>query len=57
MLEHRIEELNENNAEAIMERSDEKRTYTVDEIQAISSISSPTAYKLVKKNVFHSVRV
>ena len=39
-----------------MERSDEKRTYTVDEIQDILSISRPTAYNLVKKNVFHSVR-
>ena len=38
MFEHRIEELNEKNAEAIMERSDEKRTYTVDEIQDILSI-------------------
>ena len=35
MFEHRIEELNEKNAEAMMERSDEKRTYTVDEIQDI----------------------
>ena len=57
MFEHRIEELNEKNAEVIMERSDEKRTYTVDEIQDILSISRPTAYNLVKKNVFHSVRV
>ena len=57
MFEHRIEELNEKNAEAMMERSDEKRTYTVDEIQDILSISRPTAYNLVKKNVFHSVRV
>ena len=48
---------NEKNAEAIMERPDEKRTYTVDEIQDILSISRPTAYNLVKKNVFHSVRV
>ena len=57
MFEHRIEELNEKNAEAMIERSDEKRTYTVDEIQDILSISRPTAYNLVKKNVFHSVRV
>ena len=49
-----IEELNEKNAEAMMERSDEKRTYTVDEIQDILSISRPTAYNLVKKNLFHT---
>lgn len=54
MFEHRIEELNEKNAEAMMDRSDEKRTYTVDEIRDILSISRPTAYNLVKKNVFHS---
>ena len=53
MFEHRIEELNEKNEEAIMERPDDKRTYTVDEIQDILSISRPTAYNLVKKNVFH----
>ena len=34
-----------------------KRTYTVDEIQDILGISRPTAYNLVKKNEFHSVRV
>ena len=52
-----LKNYNEKNAEAMMERSDEKRTYTVDEIQDILSISRPTAYNLVKKNVFHSVRV
>ena len=57
MFEHRIEELNEKNAEAIMERSDEKRTYTVDEIQDILSISRPTAYNLVKKNWFKVVTI
>ncbi len=34
-----------------------KRTYTVDEIQDILSISRPTAYSLVKKGLFHSVRI
>ena len=34
-----------------------KRTYTVDEIQDILGISRPTAYNLVKKNEFRSVRV
>ena len=52
MFEHRIEELNEKNAEVIMERTDEKRTYTVDEIQDILSISRPTAYNLVKRIYF-----
>lgn len=35
----------------------EKRTYTVDEIQDILSISRTSAYNLVKKKVFHSVRI
>ena len=57
MFENRIEELNEKNEAVLMEKSDDKRTYTVDEIQDILGISRPTAYNLVKKNVFHSVRV
>lgn len=57
MFEHRIEELNEKNAEVMMKRSDEKRTYTVEEIQDILSISRPTAYNLVKKNWFIIVTI
>ena len=57
MFENRIEELNEKNEAVLMEKSDDKRTYTVDEIYDILGISRPTAYNLVKKNVFHSVRV
>ena len=35
----------------------EKRIYTIDEIQDILGISRSTAYKLVKSNVFHYVKV
>ncbi|MBR5862346.1 MAG: helix-turn-helix domain-containing protein [Bacteroidales bacterium] len=35
----------------------DKRTYTVDEIQDILGISRSGAYNLVKKNLFHSVRI
>ena len=35
----------------------EKRVYTVDEIQDILGISRTTAYNLVKTKEFHSVRV
>ena len=35
----------------------EKRTYTVEEIQNILGIIRHTAYNLVKKGLFHSVRV
>lgn len=34
-----------------------KRVYTVPEIQDILGISRPTAYTLVKKNCFRSVRI
>ena len=51
----RIEALN-NSDSAEMLRST-KRTYTVDEIQDILSISKTTAYNLVKTKAFHSVRV
>ena len=35
----------------------DKRTYTVDEIQDILGISRPTAYALVKRNLFRSIRI
>lgn len=34
-----------------------KRTYTVEEIQHILGVSQPTAYSLVRKNLFRTVRV
>ena len=37
--------------------SSQKRTYTVLEIQDILSISRPTAYALIRKNYFRSIRV
>lgn len=37
--------------------SNQKRTYTVPEIQDILDISRPTAYALIKKNYFRSIRV
>ena len=36
---------------------DNKRVYTVDEIQAILGISKNTAYALVKSGAFHSVKI
>ena len=35
----------------------EKRTYTVEEIQNILDISRTTAYAIIKRNLFHSVRI
>ena len=58
MFEDKIAEMNQ----AVMERpvqaeSFDKRTYTVDEIQDILEISRSSAYNLVKKNLFRSVRI
>ena len=36
---------------------DNKRVYTVEEIQAILGVSKNTTYALVKSGVFHSVKV
>lgn len=55
MFEEKIEELNR-----LLESEQgafDKRTYTVDEIQDILSISKPSAYNLVKQGLFRSVRI
>ena len=56
MFEERIEKMNQE-TEVIEQDSYGKRTYTVDEIQDILSVSRPTAYELVKRNLFHSIRI
>ena len=55
MFEEKIAALNRANEQSAV--CYEKRTYTVDEIQDILGISRTTAYNLVKKGLFHSVRV
>ena len=55
MFEEKIEELNQR-LESKRGAFD-KRTYTVDEIQDILSISKPSAYNLVKQGLFRSVRI
>lgn len=59
MFEDKIAALNEQNAERMAAASVpfEKRTYTVDEIQDILSISKPSAYNLVKSGIFRYVRI
>ena len=59
MFEDKIAALNEQNAErmAVEVRPFDKRTYTVDEIQDILGISRASAYNLVKKGLFHYVRI
>ena len=58
MFEEKIAEMNQ----AVMEmpvqsEGFDKRTYTVDETQDILEISRSSAYNLVKKNLFRSVRI
>ena len=35
----------------------EKRCYTVEDLQIILSISRPTAYRLIRRNEFHSFQI
>ena len=57
MFEERIATMNEETSSTQQVQQTGKRTYTVDEIQDIFGISQPTAYALIKKNLFHSIRV
>ena len=50
MFEERIAEMNRETETMQAHYAPEKRTYTVDE-------SQPTAYALIKKNLFHSIRI
>ncbi len=61
MFEDRIAKLNEQiEQDNIMEEQInpiDKKTYTVMEIQDILGISQPTAYALIKQNLFRSIKV
>ncbi|EFE14179.1 helix-turn-helix domain-containing protein [Clostridium sp. M62/1] len=57
MFEEKIAEMNRQTEAMQVQCTSEKRTYTVDEIQDILGISQPTAYALIKKNLFHSIRI
>ena len=57
MFEEKIAEMNRETAVMQPEYIRDKRTYTVDEIQDILGISRPTAYALVKRNLFRSIRI
>ena len=57
MFEKEIELLNAETGSTNLSFPIEKRTYTIPEIQDILGISPPTAYALVKKNLFRTVRV
>ena len=56
-LEQRITELNTNGSASLAVSDDkEKRTYSIEEIQQILDISRSTAYLLIKRKLFKSVK-
>ncbi len=57
MFEDVIAKMNQEAARNDAGSSDDKRTYTVDEIQDILGICRTAAYNLVKQNLFHCVRI
>ena len=59
MFEERIAAMNQQTENALAANAGQfdQRTYTVDEIQDILGISRTSAYNLVKKNAFRSVRI
>ena len=58
LLKQRIAELNANNsAPPAVSDDKEKRTYSIEEIQQILDISRSTAYLLIKRKLFKSVKV
>ena len=52
MFEERIKKMNE-----AVKGTPDKKSYSVSEIQKILGISRPTAYKLIKQNIFQSVHM
>ena len=57
LMEQRMAELNAHNAEKGPLPDNEKRAYSVDDIMAILDISRSSAYILIKKNLFRSVKI
>ena len=57
LLEQRMAELNARNTEKAPIFDSEKRAYSVDDIMEILDISRSSAYILIKKNLFRSVKI
>lgn len=57
LMEQRMAKLNAHNAEKSPILDNEKRAYSVDDIMAILDISRSSAYILIKKNLFRSVKI
>ena len=57
LMEQRMAELNAHNAENGPIPDNEKRAYSVDDIMSILDISRSSAYILIKKKLFRSVKI
>lgn len=57
LMEQRMAELNAHHAEMAQACANEKRAYSVDDIMAILDISRSSAYILIKKNFFRSLKI
>ena len=57
LMEQRMAELNVRNTEKAPAFDSEKRAYSVDDIMEILDISRSSAYILIKKNLFRSVKI
>lgn len=57
LMEQRMAELSARNIEKAPVLDGEKRAYSVDDIMAILYISRSSAYILIKKNLFRSVKI
>lgn len=57
LMEQRMAELNAHHTEMAPACANEKRAYSVDDIMAILDISRSSAYILIKKNFFRSLKI
>ena len=57
LMEQRMAELNAHHAEMAPACANEKRAYSVDDIMAILDISRSSAYILIKKKLFRSLKI
>lgn len=56
-MEQRIQALNSREIEPEAPQHSEKRTYSVDDIMEILDIGRNTAYTLIKRNLFRSMKI
>lgn len=57
IMEQRMLEHNAHNAEIVPVHIEEKRVYSVDDIMTMLDISRSSAYILIKKNFFRSIKI